>query len=136
MKLLQRKQFPGPPPPPPQQAAGLVLLIVQVAPPPPHEMMDQFSHFTRAQNRDNTLIMLLLVNTRTRPASQPPQVQGTGDTGAETQCRDCLAVVMQRDISSSCSVDIVMVATRYGEIVWAGPKDPWVAGWRLLRAAL
>ena len=74
MKLLQRKQFPGPPPPPPQQAAGLVLLIVQVAPlplPPPHEMMDQFSHFTRAQHRDNTLIMLLLVNTRTRPASHP-----------------------------------------------------------------
>ena len=33
MKLLQRKQFPGPPPP--QQAAGLVLLIVQVAPLPP-----------------------------------------------------------------------------------------------------
>ena len=92
MKLLQRKQFPGPPPP--QQAAGLVLLIVQVAPlppPPPHEMMDQFSHFTRAQHRDNTLIMLLLVNTRTRPASQPPQVQGTGDTGADTQCRDCNA---------------------------------------------
>ena len=79
MKLLQRKQFPGPPPP--QQAAGLVLLIVQVAPlPPPHEMMDQFSHFTRTQDRHNTLIMLLLVNTPTSPhPGQRCTSPGTGD---------------------------------------------------------
>ena len=95
MELLQRKQFPGPPPP--QQAAGLVLLIVQVAPLPPHEMMDQFSHFTRTQDRHNTLIMLLLVNTPTPPHPPsavprvPPQVQATGGVGVETQCRDCHA---------------------------------------------
>ena len=125
MKLLQRKQFPGPPPP--QQAAGLVLLIVQVAPlPPPHEMMDQFSHFTRTQDRHNTLIMLLLVNTPTTPtpaSAAPPQVQATGGTGMETQCRDCPAEGhLQLQLCGHCDGVQEMRADCLG-------PDPRILGW-------
>ena len=102
-------------------------------------MMDQFSHFTRTQDRHNTLIMLLLVNTPTphhpgppRPALHLPRYRRL----VVLAWRLSAEIVMQRDISSPSSVDIVTVARRCEQIVWAGPKDPWVAGWRLLRAAL
>ena len=97
-------------------------------------MMDQFSHFTRTQDRHNTLIMLLLVNTPTspRPALHLPRYRGL----VVLAWRLSADIAMQRDISSSSSVDIVTVARRCEQIVWAGPKDPWVAGWRLLLAAL